>query len=240
MLSASRAALLACLCSRLPCRLRSVPLLTRLADAVICLIISPRLSYRRAGRSGGSSLLACYGRFVRSCLVFVVGLFLSYSLAFARALRGRFPVVSSCLLRLVRFGYCSACGVVGHPRSSCVGMRGASSYFVAVGFLIVPVPFLVPSICLLCFSSLFAPSCDTAGGELLCGCCSRLARRSFLLLAVRGAGRRVRMACYHHGSFSPWGRAVWIMWLERLLAVLVVYWYCQLVVYIVRLDFRYG
>ena len=32
------------------------------------------------------------------------------------------------------------------------------------------------------------------------------ARRSFSLLAVRGTGRRVRMACYHLGSFSLWGR----------------------------------
>ena len=48
-----------------------------------------------------------------------------------------------------------------------------------------------------------------------------------VLVACRawsGAARfRVRMACYHVWLFSPCGRAVWIMWRGRLLAVLVVY-----------------
>lgn len=77
-------------------------------------------------------------------------------------------------------------------------------------------------------------------------------------LATRGAGRcciavvlgrlrRLRrcLPCVGHGVVSAWrviisgcfwrggGCAVWIMWLGRLFAVLVVYLYCQLVVYIV-------
>lgn len=41
-------------------------------------------------------------------------------------------------------------------------------------------------------------------GRCLVWCRSRVGSSPVPLLAVRGAGRRVRMACYHHGSFSPW------------------------------------
>ena len=151
------------------------------------------------------------------------------------------PVASSCLLRLVRSVYHSACG---RGRSSPFLVRRhvgtlllASSLSCA---LIAPVPFLVSCCGSFRFSSLFAPSCDTTGGELLCGCRPRLARRLCRCLPCVGRGCRVRMACYYFGSFSSCWCFLWVVCMGRLLAVLVVYLYCELVVYIVRLDFRYG
>lgn len=95
------------------------------------------------------------------------------------------------------------------------------------------VSFLVPCGYPFRFSSSFAPFCDTGSGELVLRRSSS-AGSSLVLVACRPwGGQRVRMVRYHHGLFSPLGRAVWIMWMERLLAVLVVYLYCQLVVYIV-------
>lgn len=216
--------------------LRSVPLLTRLADAVICLVISPRSSYRRAGRL---CLLAAVGSFGSVSFPSSARSFLTHRHLLGRE-RFSFPAVSSCLLRFVRSGYCSTCGVVAVPvpRASACGTSLLASC--PSCSLIAFVPFLVPSCCPICFSSPFAPFCDTTGGEMSCGVRLRLARCSFSLLAVLGGGAdcfRVRMAWYHFGSFSPWWCSMWIVWLGGLLAIPMVYWYCQLVVYIVRLDF---
>lgn len=73
---------------RLVSRAASALFLLRLANAIarpVIVGIRPVSSYRRAGRSGGSSLLACGDLCGLSRLVPVVGLFLSYSSAFARA-----------------------------------------------------------------------------------------------------------------------------------------------------------
>lgn len=53
-----------------------------------------------------------------------------------------------------------------------------------------------------------------------------LACRLCRCLSSRGVWCRVRMACYHPGSFSSCGCFMLIVWLGRVLAVLVVYWYC--------------
>lgn len=114
-----------------------------------------------------------------------------------------------------------ACGRGRRPTPS-IHRNVVSACFVSVSFL-------VPSRCPFCFSSLFAPSCDTVGGELV----SCLAAFVLGLLVARS---RCLPSLRRGGSFScPHGvlssrvvcrnerRAVWIVWLERLLAVLVVY-----------------
>lgn len=88
-------------------------------------------------------------------------------------------------------------------RPSCVGMWDASFCFVAAVALIALVPFLMPFCCPVCFSPPFAPSCDTGGGAMLCGVRRHLIDSlSVPLLAVLGAGRRVRMACYNPAPCS--------------------------------------
>lgn len=145
--------------SRLSCRLRSV--LVAVGERYRSSRhrwYSPRPSYRWAGRSGGPSLFACYGR---------------------------------------------RCGVVGHPRSSCVGMwrvfllRRRGSYCLPFRFSCRPAAR---------FASLrHSPRPATRlAGEPVLRLSSSAGSSPVPLLAVRGAGRRVRMACYHHGSFSPW------------------------------------
>lgn len=117
---------------------------------------------------------------------------------------------------------------------------GSRAVCFAIGFPIAFVSFLVPCGYSFRFSSLFAPSCDTTGGE---GCFAAVVLGWLVACAVAcrawgGADRfRVRMAWYHFESFSPWWCSMWIVWLGGLLAVPMVYLYCQLVVYIVRLDF---
>lgn len=177
-------------------------------------------------------MLACCGR-----LVPVVGSFFSY-LSHQHLLgRGHSSIVSSCLLRLVRSVYHPALRRGRSPRSSCVGMWGRSCLLRARRILYHLCP--VPRAVRLPVSLLFVirPVLRHGGrGEVL-RLSSSAGSSPVPLLAVRGAGWRVRLACYHHGLFLPWWCAVWIVWLGCLLAVPMVYWYCQLVVYIVRLDF---
>ena len=90
-----------------PCRLRLVLFLSRFAFAIARSVIGDiRPVSRIVGRGGraGRLCLLAVG------LVPVVGSFFSYSSHQHLLGRGHSPVVSSCLLRLVRFGYCSACG----------------------------------------------------------------------------------------------------------------------------------
>lgn len=114
-----------------------------LVRSVIVDIRSPRSSYRRAGRSGGSSLLACCGR-----LVPVVGSFFSYSSHQHLLGRGHSPVISSCLLRLVRSVYHSACGRGRHPppRRQSIGMLGRFCLLRVrrIPYRLRPVPRAVP------------------------------------------------------------------------------------------------
>lgn len=114
------------------------------------------------------------------------------------------------LSRLACFALCVPCitrpaGVVGHLRSSCVGMWGR---FYLLRLCCVPLSSLSRSSCRAAvrFASLcHSPRLATRrAGRCLVGCRSRVGSSPVPLLAVRGAGRRVRMACYHHGSFSPW------------------------------------
>ena len=162
-----------------PCRLRLVLFLSRLAFAIARSVIGDirpvsRIA-GRCGRAGRLYLLAVVCSFDPVSSLSSACSFLTH-----RHLLGheRSPVVSFYLLRLVRAGHHSACGVVGHPRSSCVGMWGRFCLLASPSCpLIVSVLFLVPCCCPFRFSSLFFPSCDTAGGELLCGVRLRLARR---------------------------------------------------------------
>lgn len=185
-------------------RAASALFLLRLAFAIVRPVIGDiRPVSRIAGRGGRTG---------RLCLLTAIGAvcpvsFLSSACSFLthRHLLGleRFRLSRLACFALCVLGITRRADVVGRLSSSCVGMWGASSCFVAVMSHIASVPFLVLSHCPFRFYSLFAPSCDTAGGEMLCGCRPRLARRSFLLLAVRGADRHVRLACYHFGVFSP-------------------------------------
>ena len=63
--------------------------------------------------------------------------------------------------------------------------------------------------------------------------CSLAGSSPVLLLAVRGAGASCPRGVLSSRVVLAVGRAVWIMWRGRLLAVLVVYLYRELVVYIV-------
>ena len=208
-----------CFSPLMPLRLLACVLVSRAAASALFLFrlafaialsrhrwYSPRSSYRRAGRASGSSLLACCGWFGLSRLVSVVCSFFSY--VSHRHLLGheRFPVVSSYLLRLVRAGHHSACGVVGHPRSSCVGMWDASACFVAIVPSYRPRP--VPRAAMLLVSLLFVirPVLRHGGrGRSSCGVRPRLARRSFSLLVVLVAGgvsawRVIIMGCSRRWS----------------------------------------
>lgn len=191
-----------------PCRLRLVLFLSRLAFAIARSVIGdirpvPRIA-GRGGRAGRLCLLAAVGSFDSVSSLSSVCSFLTHRHLLGRE---RFPVVSSCLLCLVRAVYRSALRRGRSPRSSCVGMWGASSCFVSV---VSPYRLrLVSRVVLLPVLLLFVirPVLRHGGrgvGQLPCVVRSRLARRSFLLLAVRGAWRRVRMAWYHHGLFSSW------------------------------------
>lgn len=208
-------------------RAASALFLLRLAFAIAHPVIgdirpAPRIA-GRGGRAGRFCLPATVGSFGPVSFLSSACSFLAHRHLLGRE---RFPAASSCLLCLVRAVYRSAL------------RRGRSSTFLVrrhVGCLFLLrrrrasyrprlVPRAVPLPALLLF--VIRPVLRHGGRGDVLKCSSSAGSSPVPLLAVRGAGRRARMACYHHGSFSPWGRAVWIMWLERLLAVLVVYWYC--------------
>lgn len=222
-------------------RAASALFLLRLAFAIVRPVIGdirpvPRIA-GRGGRAGRLCLLAAVGLFGPVSFLSSACSFLAHRHLLGRE---RFPAVSSCLLCLVHAVYRSALRRGRSPRSSCVGMWGASSCFVSV---VSPYRLrLVPRAVWLLVSLLFVirPVLRHDGRGVALRLSSS-AGSSLVLVACRawgGAARfRVRMVCYHFGSFLPWWRAVWIMWLGGLLAVPMVYWYCQLIVYIVRLDF---
>lgn len=76
---------------------------------------------------------------------------------------------------------------------------GSRAVCFAIGFLIVSVSFLVPPCCPFRFSSLFAPPCDTAGGEMPCG-----VSFSCGLVACAVACRAWGGAACPHGVLSSW------------------------------------
>ena len=226
-----------CFLSPVPLRLLACVLVSRAASAPCRFYLGwrtpssvslsrpvPRIA-GRGGWAGRLCLLAAVGSFDPVSFLSSACSFLTHRHLLGRE---RFPAVSSCLLCLVRAVYRSALRRGRSPRSSCVGMWGASSCFVAVGFLIVPVPFLVPCCCPFCFSPLFALFCDTAGGELLCGCRPRLARRSFSLLVVLGAGGvsawRVIISGRSRRAGALCGLCVWGDWLPFLWYICIVNW----------------
>ena len=152
-------------------------------------------------------------------------------------------VISSSLALLSRYGgrgdgsgRVGACGVGlrFHVRLMCY--HPAPVFVGSVGCLLrrrVPISSSSRSSCRIAarFASLrYSPRLATrwAGRWLLSP-----ARCLCRCLPSRVAWCRVRMTWYHSAPFSLWGRGVWVVWIGRLLAVLVVYLYCQLVVYIV-------
>lgn len=211
--------------------------LLRLAFAIVRPVIgdirpAPRIA-GRGGRAGRFCLLAAVGSFGPVSFLSSACSFLAH-----RHLLGRehSPAVSSCLLCLVRAVYRSAL------------RRGRSSPFLVrrhVGCLFLlrrrrvsyrprPVPRAVPLPALLLF--VIRPVLRHGGrGDVLRGF-------SDVFVACAVACRAWGGAACPHGVLSSWVvlavvRVMCVVCMRRLLAVLVVYWYCQLVVYIVRLDF---
>lgn len=240
---------------RLSCRLRFIPSLARLANARRLVpssgeVFAPFLV--SSGGAVGRVVFACLlrsGRSVPFRLRRRLVLFLLITSAFALGRLPRLACFALCVPCIARLG-CMVIPVLvcpyilrvwsSSPVVNSSACWDASACFVPVVFLITSVPFIVPSCRPICFSSPFSPSCDKGSGAKSCGCRPRLARRLCRCLPCVGAGCRVRLACYHFEVFSPWWCVVWVACIGRLLAVLVVYLYCELVVYIVRLDFRYG
>lgn len=180
-------------CSLVSRAAASALFLLRLAFAIVRSVIGDiRPAPRIAGRGGRAD---------RFCLLAAVGSsglvsFLSSACSFLARYRRPAHLVPVPVADTVSVPYpvaCLVCPVAcgrGRRFSPSIHRNVASACFVSV-------PFLVPCGCPFRFSSLFAPSCDTAGGELSCGGRSRVGSSPVPLLAVRGADRHVRLACYH-------------------------------------------
>lgn len=222
-------------------RAASALFLLRLANAIARpVIVGIRPVSRIVGRGGRAG---------RLCLLAVVGSSLSSDRSFLTSFLTHLINICSgvgipLLSRLACFALCVPCitrpaGVVGHPRSSCVGMWGVPLLASPPsGFLLPPPPSRSSCRAAVRFASLrYSPRPATRRA----GSCLRRsssAGSSLVLVACRAWG----VASCPHGGVSSWVvlvvvRAVWIMWRWRVLVVPMVYLYHQLIVHIVRLDF---
>lgn len=176
---------------RLVSRAASALFLLRLANAIARPVI---MDIRPVSRIVGRG-----GRAGRLCLLAAVGAVCpvsspSSARSFLTLTHRRFARVGAFLCCLALLALPRACrvslGVAAWSASPIVNPSacGASSFLASPSCpLIDSVSFLMPCCCLFHFSSSFAPSCDTAGGEMSCGGRPWAGPSLVPLLAVRGA-----------------------------------------------------
>lgn len=186
------------------------------------LLVSP-------GGAVGRVVFACLLRSCRSVSVSFLSSARSF-LARYRRLAHPVPVPVADTVSVPYPAACLVCSAAyGHgrrPRPSCAGMGLLLASLPSCSPIVLD-PFIVSCCCPFCFSPLFAPSCDTVGGELPCGVsfsCGLVARSRCLPSLRRGGS----FSCPHGVLSSLVVRrrerhAVWIVWLCGLFAVLVVY-----------------